>query len=99
MRVEGPVRLDDLARSGGDAPPGAYDLPRGGHARGIQGQRLTMFTFSSRVVYAWPRSSEACTEQPIAESSRVQKTPPCTDPMGLYKCSPTSRPKVTRLAR
>jgi len=56
---------------------------------------LTMFTFSSRVVYAWPRSSELCTAQPMAESSRVQKTPPCTDPIGLYRCSPTSRPKVT----
>src|SRR6266702_1669095 len=56
---------------------------------------LTMFTLSSSVVYAWPRSSEVCTAQPMAESSRVQNPPPCTDPMGLYRCSPTSRPKVT----
>src|ERR1700761_1395501 len=31
----------------------------------------------------------------MAESSSVQKTPPCTDPIGLYRCSPTSRPKMT----
>src|SRR5947209_6445869 len=32
----------------------------------------------------------------MAESSRVQNTPPCTEPIGLYRCSPTSRPNATR---
>jgi hypothetical protein len=57
---------------------------------------FTRFTFSSRVVYAWPGPSLECTAQDIAESSRAQKTPPWTDPIGLYRCSPTSSEKVTR---
>src|SRR5690349_7536057 len=32
----------------------------------------------------------------MAESSRVQNTPPWTEPIGLYRCSPTSRPNATR---
>src|ERR1700686_3031149 len=40
MRVEGPVRPGDLAGSGHDAPPAAYHLPGGDHARRVQGQRL-----------------------------------------------------------
>ena len=57
---------------------------------------LTRFTFSSRVVYAWPRSRAECAAQPMAESSRAQNTPPWTDPIGLYRCSPTSSENVTR---
>ena len=37
---------------------------------------FTRFTFSSSVVYAWPGPSLECTAQAIAESSRVQNTPP-----------------------
>src|SRR6266851_1737104 len=36
-----------------------------------------------------------CTAQPIAESRIAIAKPPCTTPIGLYRCSPASPMKVT----
>ena len=40
--------------------------------------------------FALSSRSAFITAQPIAESSRVATTPPCTPPIGLYMCSPNS---------
>jgi hypothetical protein len=43
----------------------------------------TKFAFVSSVVYPTPSGSRVCTAQPVAESTSVRASPPCTTPSGL----------------